>query len=92
MSLVTPVDVSLCTTATALMAPAAIGGQLLLDDGRIDAVAPVAGDEVDLQARAAPPCRARASAKWPVSNISTVSPGDSVLTNAASHAPVPDEG
>ena len=31
-------------------------------------------------------------AKWPVSNISTVSPGDSVLTSAASHAPVPDDG
>ena len=31
-------------------------------------------------------------AKWPVSTISTLSPGDSVLTIAASHAPVPDEG
>ena len=31
-------------------------------------------------------------AKWPVSNISTRSPGDSVLTSDASHAPVPDEG
>ena len=31
-------------------------------------------------------------ANWPVSTISTASPGDSVLTNAASHAPVPDAG
>ena len=28
-------------------------------------------------------------ANWPVSTISTLSPGDSVLTSAASHAPVP---
>ncbi len=28
-------------------------------------------------------------ANWPVSTISTRSPGDSVLTRAASHAPVP---
>ena len=31
-------------------------------------------------------------AKWPVSNIRTLSPGDSVLTSDASHAPVPDAG
>ena len=31
-------------------------------------------------------------AKCPVSYISTLSPGDSVLSSAASHAPVPDEG
>ena len=31
-------------------------------------------------------------AKWPVSTISTLSPGDSVLTIAASHAPVPEDG
>ena len=31
-------------------------------------------------------------AKWPVSYISTLSPGDSVLTSAASHAPVPEAG
>jgi hypothetical protein len=28
-------------------------------------------------------------ANWPVSTISTRSPGDSVFTSAASHAPVP---
>ena len=31
-------------------------------------------------------------AKWPVSYISTLSPGDIVFSSAASHAPVPDEG
>ena len=31
-------------------------------------------------------------AKWPVSYMSTRSPGDSVLTSAASHAPVPEAG
>ena len=31
-------------------------------------------------------------AKWPVSDAITLSPGDSVLTSAASHAPVPDAG
>ena len=31
-------------------------------------------------------------AKWPVSNMSTRSPGESVFTSAASHAPVPDDG
>ena len=36
-------------------------------------------------------CRHRV-AKWPVSTISTLSPGDSVLTMAASQAPVPDDG
>ena len=30
-------------------------------------------------------------AKWPVSYISTLSPGESVLSSAASQAPVPDE-
>ena len=34
----------------------------------------------------------QSTAKWPVSNMSTLSPADSVFTSAASHAPVPDEG
>ena len=36
-------------------------------------------------------CRHRV-AKWPVSTIKTLSPGESVLTIAASQAPVPEEG
>ena len=35
---------------------------------------------------------AHSAAKCPVSAISTASPGDRVLTRAASQAPVPDEG
>ena len=31
-------------------------------------------------------------AKCPVSYMRTLSPGESVLTSAASHAPVPEEG
>ena len=50
MSLVTPVDVSLCTTATALIALAAIGARASADAAGVDAVAPVAGHEVDLEA------------------------------------------
>ena len=34
----------------------------------------------------------QSAAKWPVSTISTASPGLRVLTSAASHAPVPDAG
>src|SRR3984893_1442923 len=36
------------------------------------------------------PCQS--TANWPVSHINTLSPGCSVLTIAASQAPVPDEG
>jgi hypothetical protein len=31
-------------------------------------------------------------ANWPVSVISTLSPGESAFTSAASHAPVPEAG
>jgi len=36
--------------------------------------------------------RSHSQAKCPVSNITTLSPGDSVLTSAASQAPVPEAG
>ncbi len=36
--------------------------------------------------------RCHSMAKWPVSNISTLSPGDKLFTNDASQAPVPDDG
>ena len=49
MRLVTPVEVSLWTTQTALMPVLAVGGQLLLDQRRVDAVPPVAGHELDLE-------------------------------------------
>ena len=47
MSVVTPVEVSLCTTQTALIAWPRVRAQPLLDLGRSCAVAPVAGHEVD---------------------------------------------
>ncbi len=50
--LVTPVEVSLWTTITDLIGVAAVLGQLGLDHGRIDAVAPVPGDEIDLDPQA----------------------------------------
>ena len=59
---------------------------------RVGAVAPVAGQELDREPQALGELAATASAKWPVSAISTRSPGDSVLTSAASQAPVPDAG
>ena len=92
MSLVTPVDVSLCTTATALMAAVAIVGEPASSDrGGSTPWRQSPGTKSTCS-----PSRTAMSrhsvAKWPVSNISTASPGDSVLTSAASHAPVPDDG
>ena len=87
--LVTPVEVSLWTTMTALIATRS-AARISADPLRVDAVAPVARHPLDLQAE--PLAIARHSvAKWPVSKASTRSPGESVLTSAASHAPVPDE-
>ena len=57
----------------------------------LDALAPVTGDQVDVQAELPAICDHKV-AKCPVSKASTRSPGDSVLTSAASQAPVPDEG
>ena len=63
--------------------PAAIGGVSPMTS--IDAVPPVFRDEVDQQPGFRP-CRATASRTLAGFGIGTVSPGDSVLTNAASHA------
>ena len=66
-------------------------GEPGLDRGRIDAAAPVALDELGRE-----PSRVailfHRVANQPVSNISTRSPGESVLTSAASQAPVPEAG
>ena len=65
--------------------------ELRLDRGRVGAAAPVRRDELGLRPSfVAIFCHS--VAKCPVSNISTLSPGESVLTSAASHAPVPDAG
>ena len=49
IGVVTPVDVSLCTTHTALIACPVSARKLRLDLGRVGAVPPVAGKEVDGQ-------------------------------------------
>jgi hypothetical protein len=48
--------------------------------------APVSGTKSTSRPKRAAIAR-HSVAKWPVSNMSTRSPGDSVLTRAASHAP-----
>ena len=57
----------------------------------VDAVAPVALHPVDLEPEALGHAR-QSVAKWPVSKASTRSPGERVLTSAASQAPVPEAG
>ena len=87
--LVTPVEVSLWTTITAAMT--------------VGVAAPPRTTSGSTPWRQSPSTHSTSSpsrsaiarhsvAKWPVSKASTRSPGDSVLTSAASHAPVPDDG
>src|SRR6476661_8555958 len=91
MRLTTPVDVSLCTTQTALIVW--LGSSASLSNT-------TAGSTPWRQSPATKstcsPMRVAMSfhsvAKWPVSNIRTLSPGDSVLTSDASQAPVPEPG
>ena len=91
MSLITPVEVSLWTMQTALMVWS-------LSSFRRFSIGRGIG-----RLRQSPPMNSvlmpslsaiffHSVAKWPVSYISTRSPGDSVFTRAASHAPVPDAG
>jgi len=86
-----PVEVSLCTTITALIACA-------LSAARCCAMAPMSAPR-----RQSPGMKSISSlnfsamprhstANWPVSAINTLSPGCRVLTIAASQAPVPDDG
>ena len=88
MRLVTPVEVSLWTTITARD----VVVQRVGDPLRVGAVAPVALQPHDVQAELASAIARQSVAKWPVSEAITLSPGESVLTSAASHAPVPDAG
>ena len=89
--LVTPVEVSLWTTMTARMSR-------FVSAARISAAR--SGSAPWRQSPSthwtSSPRRSAIArhnvAKWPVSNASTRSPGDSVLTSAASHAPVPEAG
>ena len=83
-----PVEVSLCTTQTALIS-------LLVSLRRCASIAagsaPVR-QSVLMKSGLRPSFSAmffQSVANWPVSTISTRSPGDSVLTSAPSQAPVP---
>ncbi len=88
---VAPVEVSLCTTHTALMAWPLSS---LSRASMACASAPLRQSE-EMNSGASPSFVAmlfHSVAKWPVSYMRTLSPGESVLTSAASQAPVPDEG
>ncbi len=89
--LTTPVDVSLWTTITALMRWPRSSVSLA---SMVSGLAPCRQSPgMRSTSTLNLPASARHSmAKCPVSAISTLSPGDSVLTMAASQAPVPDEG
>ena len=88
---VAPVEVSLWTTHTALMVCPLSSRSL----ASMAAGSAPARQSEGMNSGTRPSLVAmlfHRAAKWPVSYISTLSPGDSVLTRAASHAPVPEEG
>jgi len=88
---VTPVEVSLCTTHTALMAwPLSALRRASIAAGST----PLRQSEA-IYSASSPSFTAmlfHSVAKWPVSYIRTLSPGESALLSAASHAPVPEDG
>ena len=91
MRLVAPVDVSLCTTQTALMACALSSFSF----ASITAGSAPRRQSEAISSTSRPSFDAilfHRLAKWPVSTINTWSPGESVFTSAASHAPVPEAG
>ncbi|MHC2694711.1 hypothetical protein ACVME9_007202 [Bradyrhizobium liaoningense] len=91
MRLVAPVEVSLCTTMTALMVRAVSSESLASITAGSAPRRQSPGTKSTSTPKRPAICR-HMVAKWPVSTISTLSPGDSVLTIAASQAPVPDKG
>ena len=91
MRLVTPVEVSLCTTATALIARSRSSASR----ASIRAGSAPVRQSPSSTSTSRPSRRAivdHSVEKCPVSHISTASPGESVFTSAASQAPVPDDG
>ena len=91
MSLVTPVEVSLWTTQTAWIAcPASSASRASISAASTPRRQSPGRNSGSRPSRVAMPFQR--VAKWPVSAISTRTPGDSVLTSAASQAPVPDAG
>ena len=89
--LVTPVDVSLCTTQTAAIScPVSAASRSATCAGSTPC-----RQSPGTMSTSSPRVRAiscHSVAKWPVSKQSTRSPGLSVLTSAASQAPVPEAG
>src|ERR1700704_4811857 len=86
-----PVEVSLCTTMTALIRcwgpPASRASISPTSAPRRQSPGTKSTSSLNFSAMPS-----HSTANWPVSPISTLSPGTSVLTIAASHAPVPDDG
>ena len=91
MRVVTPVEVSLCTTITALIACALSAASFASTAAASTPLRQSPGTKSTSSPSFAAIFR-QSVAKCPVSNISTRSPGESVLTSAASQAPVPDAG
>ena len=81
----------MCTTITALMAWALSWASLASIAAGSAPWRQSPGMKSTSMPQRAAICR-HSVAKWPVSTISTLSPGDSVLTIAASQAPVPEDG
>ena len=91
MRLVTPVEVSLCTTATALIVwPRSSARRASIRSGSAPVRQSPSRTSTSRPSRRA--IAVHSVEKCPVSHISTVSPGESVFTSAASHAPVPEDG
>ena len=91
IGLTTPVEVSLWTTMTALIAcsPSSLRRCSITAGSTASRQSPGSNATSSPSLSATP---RHSVANWPLSNASTRSPGDRVLTSAASHAPVPDDG
>jgi hypothetical protein len=87
MRLVTPVEVSLCTTITARTSSSSASA---IRSGSAPWRQSPSSQTTFRPSRSA--ISRQSVAKCPVSNAITLSPGESVLTIAASQAPVPDAG
>jgi hypothetical protein len=91
MSLVTPVEVSLWTTISALIDRSRSAARRSWTRSGSTPCRQLPGTSSTSRPRARA-IWAQRPAKWPLSNASTRSPGERVLTRAASQAPVPDDG
>ncbi len=89
--LTTPVEVSLWTIRTLLIVRARSSASLASTSAGSTPLRQSPGTNSTSSPRRPAISRHRL-AKWPVSNIRTLSPWDSVLTRAASQAPVPEAG